>query len=536
MSVNNLEESSALKGLSLDWFKQKDNKTRRFIYTSGFLTVLLTFVVPFVTILSGISLFLIVAATGILYGIIILMTDSLFEGLSSSFLILLLFNADIPLAASPGQIDLGVYLSDITLIIVLSVLLYWEMSEDQKKLPNGNRFYIGLLLAFFVVWTLCSTIVSNGPSQFAAALYWIRQFRIFLIFITVALLARRIGGLCSLYPILIGSTGQLIFSLAQAYNASTFGLTALGEPPENFLQKIVVGSIELHPGTYPGGFTGGSRTLAGILLLILPITVYLLIKGPRWKMVLGWVFVLATALQVQLAGSDAAWVAFLMLLGVGTIYTLNQLLSFRNEKFGLVIAYFLGIAETVFLQVRQFIETGKATLHDKVGIAGRNRTNTSATANDSGATKQGSITLVDFGTLPIRIQQYAAAIDIGFTYPLFGLGGGNFYIVAKTYGLPENILIHNVYLRQVAAVGIPGALSYFSCIILVILVTGRRAFGEGNDRILWGFLMCGIFGYCTLIFWIVEAPVLSAVFWAIAGVIVGTQNMYPPWDRRLITK
>lgn len=127
----------------------------------------------------------------------------------------------------------------------------------------------------------------------------------------------------------------------------------------------------------------------------------------------------------------------------------------------------------------------------------------------------------------IRLQQYAAAIEIGLTYPLFGIGGENFLLVAESYGVSRPIVIHNAYLGYLAAIGIPGALLFIGSLIAVLLIAVAETVRTSNDdRLLWGMLACGLLGFYAFSFWTsgwkYEAPYMT--FWVLAGAIVGARR------------
>jgi O-antigen ligase len=133
---------------------------------------------------------------------------------------------------------------------------------------------------------------------------------------------------------------------------------------------------------------------------------------------------------------------------------------------------------------------------------------------------------IDGANFSTRLQQYIAAVDIGFQYPLFGIGGMNFPLVAESYGLPDPIEIHNIYLSVLASTGIPGAVLFLLSISAVLVIAGKKALSTENDRLFWAMLVCGILGFHAYSFWVTihAGGVAYLVFWVLAGAVVGASH------------
>src|SRR5699024_1034623 len=114
-----------------------------------------------------------------------------------------------------------------------------------------------------------------------------------------------------------------------------------------------------------------------------------------------------------------------------------------------------------------------------------------------------AVPLIDTATLPVRIREYVAAVVVGLKYPLFGLGGSNFKVVSPSYGLPKAYGVHNTILGYLAAVGIPGTVLFVVAILAVLIVAIKRMRNsDADERLFWAMIVCGMFGFHAVTFWI----------------------------------
>jgi O-antigen ligase len=133
------------------------------------------------------------------------------------------------------------------------------------------------------------------------------------------------------------------------------------------------------------------------------------------------------------------------------------------------------------------------------------------------------VPFVEVDTLGVRLTQYAAALDLSLSHPLFGIGGYNFTLISKAY-IDSEMGIHNTFLSHLVSVGYLGTIAYAISIFTVIILTFYRAFNSsGKERLFWGAALSGLLGFQAYSFWVVmyqwHSP--NAGFWVFSGIIVG---------------
>lgn len=509
--------------------------------TALVLAALLVVFVPVVALTTGIPLLVLVFFAGLLFLIHLLVTDRLLVGVGSAFFVLLTFYTDVPVVDVPGTERATVYLFDPLLLLVGVLGVYWH-HQSSKRIPASGRLAV-VLLSLFAGWSAISALVGNGPSQAAALVFTVDQVRFTLVLLFTALYVLHTHPRCVVYPLLVAISSHSAVALAQASNGTSFGLSYLGEGGIDPMGQVTIGPFIYQASQHTGGFTGNSRILVGLLLLLTPIFVVQLLDSRR-KALLGFLGATLSGILVLIGNTDSGLAAFVLtmisLLGAFVV------LYWRNPDVPRVRGSAVAISVvggTIILRMWGRIARLAGGIIPRPGDGGSARNTDGSTAgsgdsavnsggpavnetgsvvNDGGSTVLGG--LINTDTLGIRLHQYAAALDIAGRYPLFGLGGSNFNLIAPMYGIPAEMAIHNIFLSYLAATGIPGLLLFLASLGATVLLTLRRVFTTSADRqlLLLGLLV-GIISYLAFAFWTTmgEITVAMATFWSVCGIAIG---------------
>ena len=511
------------------------------------LTGLLVVVVPIVAVSTGVPVLALVAVAGVLYAAGLVITDTVFEGLCGAVFVLCTFAANFPLLEQqtiPGaSVQLNLLLVDFVVVPLMVLFVWWD--SDFSVLPDRRLDRaVGYALVGVLVWSVLAAIVSNGPSRFAAMVFVTTHVRYLLLFGVAIVVVRYTGLRTALYSLLVVLSGHIAYAIAEVLNRGPFGLSYLGDTAGITIDWFFVGPFAFPASLYAGGLAGNSRGLTMLVILLSPIVIERIVNGTTGQRLLAAVYVLGSAFVVRASGSDAGWVAFLFtVLGITLVLTYLALDTDVLNSASETVGYLYGYACTLGAGLLVFV------LYTNRGILAREgATNTGATRSNTRATKGttagsgtssgtntqstfliellNAIPFINKTNLSVRIQQYAAAVEIGIEYPLFGLGGRNFLFVAESYGVMAKS-IHNAYLFYLVAIGVPGTLLFISGLVAVWLIAVVETLRQsGDDRLLWGLLASGLVGFYAYAFWTsghMMDPTLMT-FWLLAGMLVGARQ------------
>jgi hypothetical protein len=520
---------------------------RNVLLSTLLLTVLLVAAVPIVAISTGIPTLALVAVAGLLYAIVLVATDTIFEGLCGAVFVVVTFAADVPLIRPPiagGEyttLQLNLLLVDIV-AIPLAGLICWWLYSGKISLSFGRERIAGYALAGFVGWSFLAALVANGPSRLTALFYVVLQLRYLILFGIGAVIVRYTGIHTAVYSLSIAISAQLAYAIFEVINRDPVALTYLGDGSGGRESVFSIGPLLFETLLSAGGFTGTSRTLVVLLLLVIPVLIAIIVRHSiPWKLMAAATLI-GSAFLVRVSKADSGLGAFLLTVFLALValcaFWLMTDATDRTVRYS-ASDYVAGIGSTIgSLALCVFLFSQR-----KIKNASKNEKNPASTDNSAGGgaspTEAGSggggsdlliqlidyIPLVNINNISIRLQQYVAALDIGLHYPLFGVGGKNFLLVARSYGLPYPIRIHNVYLSVLASTGIPGMILFLVSICTVLVVAGRMALSPENDRLFWAMLVCGMLGFHAYRFWEVHyGGVTSFVFWVLAGAVIGARQ------------
>lgn len=517
--------------------------------TAFVLTTLLVLVVPTIALSSETTLLLLVPIAGLTYFTYLLITDQIIVGFGSAFFVLLTFNANVPVVYSQGIEHANIYLSDLLLVPVAALGIYWYHTSS-KQIPKLGRVAIGAL-GIFAIWSALAALVGNGPSELAALIFSLEQLKFFLVLLTVTLYVLHTDSRCAVYPLLVGIAGHIAFALAQAINGSIFGLSYLGETSNEEIGQILIGPIIYQAGQHTGGFAGSARVLTGLMLLTAPIFAVQLLDSRR-DVLVEVVGTTIAGVLVLMSDTDAGYIAFVGIMLV-TAVTFRAIHRYRPNVTISRASLVTASAAVLIVILREWhrittsIGKGVAAVTEVVPLTDQSSSSTSSGGSSSTSSGGSSSTsgtqpsdssntagetsasvsqsgVVDTSTLGIRLRQYDAALDIARRNPLFGIGGSNFNIIAPTYGVPAGMSIHNIFFAYLAATGVPGLLLFLTAVGAVSLLLIRRAIRtSGEQQLLSLGILAGIVGYLALAFWTTlhnSTPVM-ATFWGVCGIAVG---------------
>jgi hypothetical protein len=497
-----------VSGLLTERFGTTDNAltahedaVRRYVWTSLLLTALLAVCVPAVAAASGLSVPVLVVAAGLCYLAVVLVSGHVRAGLASAAVVLTLFDIAVTLVDGPGIAMVDLVAADIVAVPLLAVLLY-ETVDDGLSVGVNGRSLTAFGLVAFVCWAFVAALVANGVSSAAAVMYAIEQLRNLAVFAVAALVVRRTNVRCVVYPFLIAVAGNLLVSLAQIVNGQMLGFPFLGEPPDRYLGSFALGAFDIATGFYAGGFVGHGRELAMVLFLALPLAVVVAVRR-AWLSPFVVGAIVASVLSVRVADTDAGW-ATLILLGLGFGACLSVWLLFAaRRRYSTAVTAFAGV---VVVAVWSAVASVLWAL---------------AQSSDGGSL------IFRTDTLGVRIEEYITAIQVAVKYPLFGIGGKNFYLLSERYGLPADLGVHNTLLSNLAATGFVGGGFYLIAILAVAFVAVRLAVStNGTERLLWVAMLGSMAAFHAYSSWMAAYhwTVGNAAFWLLAGATVGAAS------------
>lgn len=522
-------------------FPLSDNiSTENTILASALLTFLLIVFAPLLSIYASIPPILIVLITGIVYLFAIIHIGGVVEGVLCAPFALVTFNANFPILSHAGR-SLNLYLVDLVLIPLLFIFLFIERPQTVPSLSKESL--PGYALSVVVLMSFISAAVGNGPSQLLALFFAVMQIRYLLLFLLAVIVVRRAGFMVVVYPFLITTAGHIAYASAEAFAGHSFGLTYLGDLSRQYghIPPRVVGPIQIQVGLFPGGLVGSSRILAAMILLSLPFLFWFFSQyhGVR-RYIIGLTIVIMTVYMIIPASSavlGAFILTLLMIVIVFTAYYGRQDIEY-SKSIGFAVLL-IPVEYLLFKYLPRGMarqngggKNGSQTFPRLSGDGNIRSLTTDKIFEGSGKIIESSFHMIKSfpiisDNLTTRLFQYVIALDIALQYPLFGIGGWNFRLVANSYGLLHSYDLHNTYLAYLAGIGVIGFAAFLISIIAILWVIIELAVSiEHQSRLLFGLLLCGFLGFHALAFWVVlyVTPVAYGVFWALCGAIIGYRH------------
>jgi O-antigen ligase len=306
-------------------------------------------------------------------------------------------------------------------------------------------------------------------------------------------------------------------------------------------------------GTFVSGFTGMSFNLANLVVLAFPALIVLTYRLTETRWYLSFPVIVSFGV-VRASSSDAGRGA--LILAVLAFAVLSGW-AYRSEVRSIVRTRILHRASSVccisailaglpllFYPSSKSGDTSTTGIRDATDPAG------GSSAGGGGPSTGGpapvadvalanrlleqittvSVPFFDLSNLGVRLQQYLVGLVITARYPIFGLGGMNFVLVAERYGIDPRageslpLPIHNIYVTLLAETGIVGFLLYVGTLCLVLLYGFRLLQSTKTDRLLVAGVMAGLIGSLGFGFWDhLQLYHATGFFplWILAGSLVG---------------
>ena len=503
-------------------------------------------------------------AVCVAYGLLVYRTGRVALGLFVAFAVFVtVWAPSLPWGPTPGSLAWATtqnWLAQAALVGLL-VCYTWHGWKPREYFSRAH-----LALGGFVVWTFVSVPFVAGPYPGLAFQFGLYVLQAWAVFAVVSWLAE--SGRLSLFSGMVTLTtvvvGHAIVALVEFTEGVSFGLAGSVDG------VAVVGRLSLGPfGTYPvgpyvNGFVGSSA-LGSLLAMLTPLLCVLALRAhgpPRFAWAASW---LLCAFVIRMTGWDTGRGAFLLgmaVVGIGLAwrYRAEHDLSIDPVQAAFAtLAAVLGVAVALLPSS----DTGGAPRFEPIGltvnpgswpplvtdlvgaVVGVARATNAAAANASAGygptylspervastVSSLSVPLFDLSGLGIRLRQVVAGIDLFLQYPVFGIGGANFYYVAEAFGLPK-LWLHTVYAALLAETGLLGALCYVLALGSVV-AAGRQLLATGADH--WGgswLLALGLVAaLCAHLGTMLLQPThmraqLLLPFWTLCGLLVGTKRRH----------
>jgi hypothetical protein len=500
------------------------------------------------------------------YGLLVYRTGRVPLGLFVAFAVFVtVWAPSLPWGPTPGSLAWATtqnWLAQAALVGLL-VCYTWHGWKPREYFSRAH-----LALGGFVVWTFVSVPFVAGPYPGLAFQFGLYVLQAWAVFAVVSWLAEsgRLSLPAATATLATVVVGHAVVGLVEFTEGVSLGLDGASDGVAA-VGRLSLGPLGTHPvGPYVNGLVGSSA-LGSLLAMLAPLLCVLALRahGPRrfaWAAL--W---LLCAFVIRMTGWDTGRGAFLLgmaVVGIGLAwrYRAEHALSIDPVQVAFAtLAAVLGVAvallpssatggaprfEPIGLTVNP--SSWPPLVTDLVGAVVGVARATNATAGAANASagygptylspdgvastvSSLSVPLFDLSGLDVRIQQVVAGIDLFLQYPVFGIGGANFYYVAEAFGLPK-LWLHTVYAALLAETGLLGALCYVLALGFVV-AAGGRLLATGADH--WGgdwLLALGLVAaLCAHLGTMLLQPThmraqLLLPFWTLCGLLVGTKRRH----------
>jgi hypothetical protein len=526
---------------------------------------------------SGLAAVVPLVAVCVAYGLLVYRTGRTTLGLFVAFAVFVtVWAPGLPWGPTPGSLAWATTQNWLAAVALVGLLVcYTWHGWSPRKYFSRAHFALG----GFVGWTLLSVLFVAGPLPSFAFQFGLYVLQAWAVFAVVSWLAE--SGRLSLSAASVAFAfvvvGHAVVGLAEFLMVVSLGPAGTTEGAA-VVSQLSLGPLGTHPvGPYVSGFVGSSA-LGSLIPMAAPLILVLALRTHglrRFAWAASW---LLCAFVLRLTEWDTGRGAFLLgtaVVGVGLAWYYRAKHDGSIESIRPVSASFtaltaaLGVAITLLpsadagdptrvaavgtratggawpsiLEVARGVGAGIVRpVGAVVGVA--RATNETARATNASAQygptyltpervvsalDSVSVPLFDLSGLGVRLRQVVAGLDLFFQYPVFGIGGANFYFVAEAFGLPQPMWLHNVYVALLAETGLPGFLLYVAALGLVVAAGGRllvRGDGSNGD---WLLALGVVAALCAHLGTMLFQPThmraqLLLPFWALCGLLVGTER------------
>jgi hypothetical protein len=496
-------------------------------------------------------LLLTVGIVWLIYVTLLVLLGRIVDGMFVGLLVASTFSADIPLTEMAhtfsGHSVATALMFHGPLLGLLGGLYFLKSPAFDFQVP---------VYAFgaFVLATVLSAIFGGGPNKIAALWFSLYIFIGLLVYIST-IFAVRYSSLSrrdAIFVFFLVVMTQATLGTLQLIRGQTFGFSELGEPVNLVVAELQFGVFSVPLGTHIAGFTGMSFQLSHLLILTFPLLIaaFIINDGTR-RTLTGGIAVLFIFL-IRGSSSDAARGAFLMgIISFGLLtYVVYQpstsdITSQVDKRKQDIQSAILPAILTIGLLLYPSTGAGDSSSVSASSAATRSSGTTSgqgSAVSTGGGTSptavqvpaflrplyDTSIPLFDLSNLGVRLNQYLAAMEVFYNYPIFGLGGANFVLVGEQYGVTSpahtelSYAVHSLYFNLLAETGLVGFSTFLITIALIYFhgVQGARSATSRTAKLAIVALLAGLSG--SLSFMLLDKFLLTnaaswAQFWIVAA-------------------
>lgn len=471
---------------------------RSYTLAAAFLTALVAFAVPIAAVSTDVPVGTLFVGGVVVYLLVTAATGVLFEGLAAALFVTAAFNVAAPVTTVPWVLDLWVRYVDVLAVVVSVPLLAYAWRERSLPLDRYGLVVVGGFAAF-VAWSFLSSAVGNGPADRDAFLYAVDQLRLLALLVASVLLVGRTDARRVVYPLTVGLGGALAFAVDEVFAGPQRGVSRarrLGSVGVELREAWPSPSLTSFPldatEVYDGVPVGQSRLMVGMALVFLALVLAMAMRSRRHAL-LSIAGLLGLAVVVA-GGSDAGMLALYVLSAVLLVSLLHRALgrygAYRARRLLLPAAGVVGVVGVAWL-------VAAVAAGDEV------------------------VLLLRTDTLAVRLVQYELAVELAARYPLFGIGGeGNYRAITGLW-------IHNLFLANLAATGVPGFVAYVTSVATATWLAVRRLVSRPTtERWLWVGVIGAMAAFYVYTFWVIAHrwESVNAMYWILVGVAVGTRG------------
>lgn len=395
---------------------------------------------------------------------------------------------------------------------LLATVLYTNV-HGGGRLTRSHALYAG-----FAGWSLLAAVLGAGPRPDVALQFssFVLQAGLVFALATWAVTSEVVEFETGVAVVVLTTLAHGAIALLQLLTGGPLGFPQHGEAQGQPVGTLGLGPLgELPIGPHVGGFAyGGPFSVLVTLAVPMALGLALRYRGRRRAGYLGATLVLC--LLQRTTAFDAGRGA--VIVGLGTF---GLLAVWRRRVVGLSVAGLRARLEST--------SSVAATTLACFGVAMLPGSQSGGRSARPGAVDGGGVEVdtiavpfFDLSNLGVRLQQYVVALDLSGRFPLFGLGGGNFYYVSAAAGLPQRYWLHSAYLQVLVGVGIPGFLLYCGTLGSV-LVAGLRSIRTATAPLVSVGVVAGLVGVLVQVLFTPEMNRLPSTFtfWLVSGLLVG---------------
>lgn len=351
----------------------------------------------------------------------------------------------LPLLYSGKTMDPNITLRYIFLssfIILLLLFFFKTIKRYNFSFPPLTKA-VFILWIIYAAWSFLSMLFAINPSL---AYYEIARHLLNLILLVLIMTA-------------ISQNEDAILKLSKAMTVMAIIQSTIGILQ---LYQLAFEFIPGNRGFLPYGLMGHRSLFGSAQVLLLPFSIFVLYKAGRlWKYI-SIVAIAGIIISVFISQTRSAWVSFAVMVLI--IFILNIAFSANRKKW--ILGTLIGIIITIITLSFIFSVNKQSSFLKSVKerfIALRD------IRNDEGG----------ISSITGRFKLWDKSVKLIKDHPLLGVGPGNWKLAVVVYdpddyGWNDGLLVasrpHNVYLEVASETGIPGAILYFGCWILIVVM------------------------------------------------------------------